>query len=69
MSKFSYIQIHDQRIFGGILWNNKDIPIRGQSLFNLDWYQKGIFYIKDILDKNHKMMSIPELQNQYDWIG
>lgn len=55
MFKFFH-QIHSPNKYKGILWNNIDIQIGGKTLYNKQWFDKGIIYIKDIIDDDRNMV-------------
>ena len=59
-------EIHDQNRYSGVFWNNKDIIIGNQSIFIKDWFQKGILYIKDLLDDNNTILGRQALQDKFN---
>ena len=61
-----YKELQDLEKYGGILWNNKNFVIGGQSLFIKEWYEKGILYVKDLLDNTSNLLSKEELQEKYN---
>ena len=48
-----------------ILFNNKAILIGGKPFFIREWFSKGIFCIKDLLNENGKFLSFQEFQRKY----
>ena len=34
------------------MWNNKDITIERNSIFWKAWFDKGIHFVQDLVDKN-----------------
>jgi len=44
-----------------ILRNNKDITIEGKSIFWKAWFDKGIHFVQDLLNKNGIFLSRSEL--------
>ena len=39
------------------IWNNKDITIANNSFFYRRWYEKNIYFIKDLLNEGGTLMS------------
>ena len=46
-----------------ILCNNKEIRIDGKPFFWKGWFEKGMRTIKDLLDKNGNVLSLPVFQS------
>ncbi len=59
-------ELNDGHEYKGVLWNNKDICIGGKMLFKKQWYQKGIIYVKDLLDKALKPLTRQEIATKYN---
>ena len=49
-----------------ILFNNKAILIGGKPFFIREWFSKGIFRIKDLLNENGKFLSFQDFQRKFD---
>ena len=49
-----------------ILWNNKEITIENKSIFWAYLFEKGICFIRDLLDENGKFLSLDDYQVKYD---
>ena len=47
------------------IWNNKDITIAHNSFFYRRWYEKSIYFIKD-LNEDGTMMSLNQFSNRYN---
>ena len=47
------------------LWYNKNVKVDGNPIFWNQWYIKGVFFIKDIIQENGDFMSIDTLYNIY----
>ena len=47
------------------LFNNKEILIGRKSLFNKEWFDKGIRTINDLLDNDGKFLSFESFQNKF----
>ena len=48
------------------IWNNKDITIANNSFFYRRWYEKNIYFIKDILNEDGTLMSFNQFINKYE---
>ena len=46
------------------LWNNKDLQYKSQNLHMKDWIAAGIFRIKNIIDENHRFISLNSLEDK-----
>ncbi|XP_065933802.1 uncharacterized protein [Magallana gigas] len=44
------------------IWYNKNITMGGKSIFFIDWFNKNIVYINDLLDENGSFLSLHDLQ-------
>ncbi|MCG7875526.1 MAG: reverse transcriptase domain-containing protein [Candidatus Thiodiazotropha endolucinida] len=50
-----------------ILWNNQQIKADGNTIMFLNWYYKGIKYIKDIFNDNEKkLLSFTNIKERYN---
>ena len=49
-------EMHSPEQYKGIIWNNRYFQIGGKTLFNKNWFAKGMMYIKDLLN-DEKMQS------------
>ena len=61
------MEFNVQTLYKGILWNNKDLAIGNQSLFNSEWFKKGILYVKDLIGQDGKVLSIDELRLKFNF--
>ena len=62
-----FSELHENQLkFGGVLWNNKEFSIGGRCLYNKEWHDKGIIYIKDLLDNENKLLTIPAFKNKFN---
>ena len=48
-----------------ILWNNKEITIDQKTLFWKTWYERGIYYVQDLLSEDGKFLSLDEFQEKF----
>ena len=48
-----------------ILWNNQTITIENNSLFWKSWFDKGIYFVQDLLDSSGNFLSFSEFQNKF----
>jgi hypothetical protein len=48
-----------------VLWFNSDITIDGSPFFFPKWYEKGILYVRDLLDQNGNFLSSDDLNNKF----
>ena len=48
-----------------VLWNNADILIDRKSVFYKQWYENGIFYLRDIYDCGNRLLTFKELKEKY----
>lgn len=60
-----FSEFHDQSIYGGMLWNNKNLTFGGQSIYKREWHNHGIIYIKDLLGLNNKILQISEIKDKF----
>ena len=49
-----------------ILWNNKKITVEKKSFLWESWYERGIYFISDILNSDGKFLTLDEFQNKQD---
>ena len=49
-----------------ILFNNKDILINGRIIFYRDWFDRGIYLVRDLLKSDGKFLSYTEFVQKYD---
>ena len=49
-----------------ILWNNKEITIESKSMFWKCLFDKGIYFVQDLLNRDGKFLSLENLQRKYD---
>ena len=48
------------------LFNNKEIKIDGNSIFDSNWSEKALLSIQDLLDCNGKFLSFQTFQQRYN---
>ena len=48
-----------------ILWNNKEITIDQKTLFWKTWFERGIYYVQDLLSDNGKFLSLDEFKEKF----
>ena len=48
-----------------ILWNSKDITIDQKSLFWETWFERGIYYLQDLLNEDGKILSLDEFNGNF----
>ena len=49
-----------------ILWNNKEITIGSKSIFWKCLFEKGIYFVQDLLNKDGKFLSLENVQRKYN---
>lgn len=47
-------------------WNNRVILINKKSLFKRNWFEKGILFVTDILDRSCNFLSFESFKEKYD---
>ena len=59
------------RIYGGepkgqfVLWNNKDITIDQKTLFWKTWFERGIYFVQNLLSRDRKFLSLDEFNGKF----
>ena len=48
-----------------ILWNNKDITIDQKTLFWKTCFERGIYYVQDLLNEKGKFLSLDEFNEKF----
>ena len=48
-----------------ILWNNKEITIDQKTLFWKTWFERGIYYVQDLISDNGKFLSLDEFKEKF----
>jgi hypothetical protein len=48
-----------------VIWFNKEIKMQNRTLFNQKWYNRGIFYLGDLIGPNKEIMSMNEICTKY----
>ena len=48
------------------LWDNADIIIGNKAVFYRTWFEKKIYFIKDLYDENGNLMNYDQFVNKYD---
>jgi len=49
-----------------IIWNNRHIKVNEKPVFYRHWRDKGIVYIKDIIDGKGNILSVDQMKSKYD---
>ena len=57
--------IEENEKINQIIWYNSYITVNKKMLFWKEWYERGIHYVKDLL-QNGKIMTIQQLNDCYD---
>ena len=47
------------------IWNNKDITIDQKMLFWKSWFEQGIYFVQDLLNKNGNFLSLQEFNEKF----
>lgn len=47
------------------IWFNKNITVEGNPLFWNNWYEKGIFFVDDILQEEGEFSTVDQLRQKY----
>ena len=50
-----------------ILWNNKNITVDKKSLFWKSWFDRGIYFIGDLLNSAGKFLTLDEFEKKFDF--
>ena len=58
----NFISEHPQNY----IWFNSNIKIQNKLLYYKPWYEKGITYVKDLLDQNGNFLNYNEFITKYD---
>ena len=58
--KYTNVDIQNE-----VLWYNTNITIEKNMVFWKHWYDKGVLYVKDILDENANFMNHEAIKNKY----
>ena len=61
---FKMSNIHDNDRIKCFIWNNKDVKIRGKTVFNKELMNRGIWYIHDIFNDSGWVLSQEDLAKQ-----
>ena len=48
------------------LWNNSNIKVNNSPVFYRRWYDRNIFFTKDMFNVDGKILSYEQFQNKYD---
>ena len=49
-----------------ILWNNKEITVESKSIFWKCLFEKGIYFVQDLLNRDGKFLSLENIQRKYN---
>lgn len=49
-----------------ILWNNKEISMESKSIFWRYLFEKGIYFIQDLSNRDGKFLSLKNFQRKYN---
>ena len=63
--KDTYNALHALSIFGTPLWYNHNIKVGRRPCFIRNWFQSGVAYINDIMDKNGNFYSLNAFQEKW----
>ena len=67
-NSFTRLEIYHHIYFNDlILWNNKKITVEKNSLFWKHWFDRGIYFISDLLNSAGKFLTLDEFQNNFDF--
>ena len=58
------ITVH--KIYNQTLWLNNNITIEGKSFFWQNWFEKGVFFIKDIMTEEGNFLSEAQIKERFD---
>ena len=58
-----YTDVYNSEFF---LWNNKEITIESKSIFWKCLFEKGIYFVQDLLNKDGKFLSLENIQRKYN---
>lgn len=48
------------------IWNNKDIKIANRPIFYRHWFAKHVFFIKDLIDENGRLLTLESFVEKYN---
>ena len=48
------------------IWNNPNIKIANVAIFYRRWHDKGINFIKDLLEENGRLLTYEKFQEKYN---
>ena len=54
-------------IMGISIWNNPNINIANVAIFYRRWHDKGIHFIKDLLEENGRLLTYEKFQEKYNF--
>ena len=63
--QLTYIPSTGTDIMNEMIWHNNFITIQRKPIFFKHWYQRGVKFIRDIVDNNGAFLSEEELRNKY----
>lgn len=58
--------LHNSDILGTNIWDNKNIRIDNKPIFYQRWYDKKIYFIKDMLNVDGKFLNLNNFIEKYD---
>ena len=50
-----------------IIWNNKKITVEKNSPFWKRWFDRGIYFISDLLNSAAKFLTLDQFKNKFDF--
>ena len=62
---FHGVTCDKQNVENQIIWLNSNIRINNQPIFYVDWYKKGILYIKDLMNYDRRLLTYVEFREKY----
>ena len=48
-----------------IIWNNRNIKIEGKTLVYINWFEKNILHIRDLLQNDGSFLSLKQLSEKF----
>ena len=57
---------HNFSPHGSTLWNNRVITRGNKSIFQKDWFEMGVIFVKDLLDRNGNLLDFLSFVEKYN---
>jgi len=64
---WNLLYVHNFSPHKTLLWNNKDITIKNESIFLPSWHSKGISFIIDLFDKHGNLLSYNDFISSFEF--